>query len=343
MVQVSSEKAKDEDRGTWGEVVSEGGLSLTFTDVETGALRTVRRALLLSLQRVPTDPAPERKNCGHITQRQKEQMKAFFHTHMPPIALVKGSKERLECSQIDAGSLEILWRTGPGVGVVCQPAYLTCICAERQVRATWLEEHSDEGALAFQAWRARARRSDLLLCPVNNGGGHWTLLVLERKGGSEHKVKATPESGPWQELQNLQHKVTAPDYNLRKAEENLQLSVEEWPEREGGSWEMRYYDSLRLELESSRLVGQAILLLAKASGLEVSTTLPARCNEGQQEALDGTSCGFWVLHYMEEECRRRRGEGTFSFVHNLSHREERLQQILKVLVPKGSQWVPLTI
>ena len=34
----------------------------------------------------------------------------------------------------------------------------------------------------------------------------------------------------------------------------------------------------------------------------------------------GCSCGFWVLHYIEEELRRFRGEGRFTFSYDQGER-----------------------
>ena len=42
-----------------------------------------------------------------------------------------------------------------------------------------------------------------------------------------------------------------------------------------------------------------------------------RHNTRKQEGL---TCGFWVLHYVEEELRRKRGEGEFSFAPVLQDR-----------------------
>ena len=155
-------------------------------------------------------------------------------------------------------------------------------------------------------------------------------LAKEWKKGSCEKCRSA-ESQARDCIQCDQLKLDA--YQQRKAGELAQLSVDDWPEREGGEWQVRYYDSLQLgESPGCRLAASKLLALARTAGVQVSTTLPARCNKGEQVPSDDTTCGFWCLHYIEEECRRRRGEGTFSRPFDLEYREGRLTQILRVLV-----------
>ena len=51
----------------------------------------------------------------------------------------------------------------------------------------------------------------------------------------------------------------------------------------------------------------------------------ARANKRRQEGCD---CGYWVLHYMEDEARRKRGEGAFTMRYDLTLRSALLATML---------------
>ena len=66
------------------------------------------------------------------------------------------------------------------------------------------------------------------------------------------------------------------------------------------------------------------------AGMAVSEKMPGPCVKGGQE--DSTSCGYWTLFYFEEECRRWRGEGSWTQQALLEERRGRVDQILRVLL-----------
>ena len=57
--------------------------------------------------------------------------------------------------------------------------------------------------------------------------------------------------------------------------------------------------------------------------LQADVLVQERYNRLVQE---GQTCGFWVLHYIEEELRRFRGEGRWSFYPNLKARLKLLNE-----------------
>ena len=84
---------------------------------------------------------------------------------------------------------------------------------------------------------------------------------------------------------------------------------------------VRYYDTLASpSLDNARLaVGilDALQTVDMFHHLQADLLVPERYNSRLQS---GVSCGFWVLHYIEEELRRFRGEGCCSFYPDLDVR-----------------------
>ena len=54
----------------------------------------------------------------------------------------------------------------------------------------------------------------------------------------------------------------------------------------------------------------------------------------QYRQIDDTSCGYWVLHYIEEEARAVIGEIRCTIRVDLKHRMERLNNFVKTLQQK---------
>ena len=195
----------------------------------------------------------------------------------------------------------------------------------------------------LEDWVGRAQRANLLLIPVNDSGHHWTLLVLERSEGSGEEVpEAVPEPGAPMQIQRFCtrckeseegclecNQVKRDAHALQKAIEKRQLGVSEWPVLEGGTWEARYYDSLEKPSERCQIFAHTLLCVLRKAGMAVSEAMPGPCVLGGQQ--DSTSCGYWTLFYFEEECRRRRGEGSWSQPTDLLLRRERVENIFKVL------------
>ena len=273
-------------------------------------------------------------------------MRAWWPQGLAPEQLEdKGSvAEPLELQHLDAGCQEVLWRVLPGSRVVWQPSHISLALAQRHLEAGWHGEQGSEGTELLETWVGRAKRAELLLIPVNGNGHHWTLLVLERSGGSGEEVpEAVAEPGAPLQIQTLcdrckrspegclacnQEKRDA--HALQKAIEKRQLGVSDWPVLEGGTWEARYYDALGKPSERCQVFAHTLLCVLKKAGMAVTEVLPEPCVQGGQE--DSTSCCSWTLFYFEEECRRRRGESSWTQQPELSLRRETVEHILKVLL-----------
>ena len=79
------------------------------------------------------------------------------------------------------------------------------------------------------------------------------------------------------------------------------------------AWEITYYDSASVEYTACRKVAGAVL---EALGLSADD-LPHRKNNRRQQHL---ACGFWVLYWLEEHCRRQRGEPAWGLDYDLAAR-----------------------
>ena len=84
---------------------------------------------------------------------------------------------------------------------------------------------------------------------------------------------------------------------------------------------VRYYDTLQSPSKTCADLAVALLDGLQRVGLEhhLNSSLLAAQRENSR-IQEGMTCGFWVLHYVEEELRRWRGEGCFSFGADLPQR-----------------------
>ena len=87
-------------------------------------------------------------------------------------------------------------------------------------------------------------------------------------------------------------------------------------------WQLSYWDGLVEDhpdcFETARKVGQVILK---------SKERPNLCRENThiQTAVD---CGFRVIYWAEELCRRKRGEGCWTVPYNISDQVDRVQKFV---------------
>ena len=82
-------------------------------------------------------------------------------------------------------------------------------------------------------------------------------------------------------------------------------------------WEYRYYDSLDTPSKNSAQLAVAVMYALQPEvqfGIE-SPTAEVLCNNRAHKLRQGPTaqCGWYSLHYIEEEIRRFRGEGVFSY------------------------------
>ena len=93
-----------------------------------------------------------------------------------------------------------------------------------------------------------------------------------------------------------------------------------------GVWEARYYETLAVPHPGCVSLCSKLL---EELGLRYSMPFE-RENGTRQEAAD---CGWWVLHHVEEEARRKLGEGKWTQACDLKYRVERAQATAAKLKP----------
>ena len=76
----------------------------------------------------------------------------------------------------------------------------------------------------------------------------------------------------------------------------------------------------------------------EAMGLSAAD-LPARRNVSRQRNVD---CGFWVLYWMEEHCRRQRGEPAWGFDYDLPGRIKKIMDMKRKLKKRKEAGAGLT-
>ena len=86
---------------------------------------------------------------------------------------------------------------------------------------------------------------------------------------------------------------------------------------------VRYYDTLHSPSKTCADLAIALLDGLQRVGLEHHLDSSILADQRENSRIQkGMTCGFWVLHYVEEELRRWRGEGCFSFAPDFEQRVE---------------------
>jgi hypothetical protein len=175
----------------------------------------------------------------------------------------------------------------------------------------------------------------LLLLPFQSES-HWTLLALERQQSTmpsqqEKQKEQTPEEGPGGcgkcigigcLLCNAS-KARAFVERIDKEKSCIDPVKNSQPLSQSQPWKaVRYYDTLFEPSEINAKLAVGILDALQSVGLShhLNADMLAQERHNSRMQQDVTSCGFWVLHYIEEELRRFNGEGCFSFYPDLDAR-----------------------
>ena len=241
-----------------------------------------------------------------------------------PTDIVDISTEVSE-SEMAIGCFEILWRLLPDRALVVPP-YLSSFSAMHCAK-DWAGA-APEGQHLVANVQDYAKRARLLLLPII-AGGHWTLLVLQRVGGEAVVVtspaltsdaatgfgcgKCKYNSGGCMACDS--DKATR---YLNKSEAEAKAldpctNLDPLPPCEW--WDCRYYDSLGTpSLECARMAVALIDALQPLNAMNVCTAveLASQRKKNLRQGLT-LQCGWYCLHFIEEEVRRYRGEGKFSF------------------------------
>ena len=284
-----------------------------------------------SVARFPTPPGPWKKNITWLLPKQIPMIRDFWL----PVSLPKeeATLTTLLCeAEVAAGCAEIGWRLRVD-GVVIVPPVLCTLVANHIARNWAAQEENGEGEALTEKLLQLARRADLLVLPFQSES-HWALLAIERGTAPKEATVKAEELLPSSHFGGCQkcrdkgckdcHEVKATQYFQRMDEEskffdplaNLQEHEDPLPWRA-----VRYYDTLHEP--SKPCADLAIALLDGLQGVGLQHHLDSTRladNRENTRTQEGSTCGFWVLHYVEEELRRWRGEGCFSFAPDFPQR-----------------------
>ena len=234
----------------------------------------------------------------------------------------------LFAENVDAGIAEILYRLTPGIGFASLPSSLSKFINDFD-KATTLDERAkpekgnETHKLKVEMYD-RVEKARVIIIPVQ-AAGHWTLLVLERV--EEQKANdSTTATNP----------LGATDTARRKMAEKRQFAVSDWPiyPMHGEQvWEVRYYDTLPFPCSSCLRVAEKSLeiLFSAGFGIFPKLLLPVK---NQLRQSDVTTCGLWILHYIEEEARAYLGEKRGTLHADLDYRLERVNQMQDALLTR---------
>jgi hypothetical protein len=276
----------------------------------------------------PTPPMPWKKNTSWLQKEQKATVREVWL----PVPLAEEPPQmgtQLAESELAVGSCEILWRLRVQ-GAVVVPPWLTSFVA-RHITQDWAaNDRHEEGHQLVCQLKEYAARAELLVLPFQSET-HWTLLVVQRhrqlpSPSQQHEVKKAETAEGANEICCEKCKgggclhcnqTKAISHWNRVADEdrcldpikNLQPIAQPQP------WtHVRYYDTLREPSEKCAALAVGILDALQTAGVNHHLRPDLLARERHNSRIQqGVSCGFWVLHYIEEELRRFRGEGRFSF------------------------------
>jgi hypothetical protein len=250
-------------------------------------------------------------------------------------------------SEMAMGCFEILWRLIPDRALVVPP-YLSTMCAVHCAK-DWAGD-APEGHHLVQKLQDYANRARLLLLPIL-AGGHWTLLALQRVGGEADKV--TPPALTTDEAKGFgcrrcRHapggcmacdpdKANKHVKRLEAEEKALDPCTNLDPLPPCEWWDCRYYDSLSKPSKESASMAVALIDALQpvnatnlGDGVELASQRKNTLRQGNT-----MQCGWYCLHFIEEEVRRYRGEGTFSFAMDTAMRVNNLRTFGKKMGHSG--------
>jgi hypothetical protein len=272
------------------------------------------------------DCGPAGKPANWLDQEQKQHWETHWLAVLPFSAKQTTQESMLDFPEMTTAALEVLWRLLPPRALLARPSCVNWTARHQQQPGP--EGVYDEGSLM-----ALKDRASLLFLPVYCQG-HWTLLVLERVGVVQPKeVFAGEKQRPsaalgcpsckWSRCSTCCTDVKEKK-GIRKEQEwccldpIARLSALESSE-ENTHWEVCYYDSLSGVHKACSNDAQAVL-----TALRVNWGLATLKPQNQVFQKGSTECGYWVAHYIEEECRRALGEPAWSTAFNLKERAKKV-------------------
>ena len=183
-------------------------------------------------------------------------------------------------------------------------------------------------------------------------GGHWTLLVAQRKeacaplkapadAAAPNEAASAAEGFGCKLCRRRSHrgcqfcnhaKQDRLFARLDRENELLHPCEELQPLPESSGWDIRYYDSLQVPSEECSKAAEALLYgLRNANVLNAPTAEELKNTRSSKHMEDNkTACGYHVLHFIETEMRRSLGEGEWPCCYDVQRRVELLQSIWNI-------------
>lgn len=328
---ISSELAPAKMRGKRGLLIKETDEDFHFVpEVERGnpGNLVVKKSLCLRITEVEAKRAtlPWARKC--LSMRATLATFIFDDLMFKPCEIVPEADLTYELAQdqVDCGIAEMLWRLLPGPGFAVIPAGLThYVLASQEMTYGEKTGQYEEKERCLADFLKRVKKGRVVCMPIFNAI-HWTLLVLEKKL-SAASASSSSSSG-------FINALGSSNVAARHKAEDLQFQTATWPDcDQEGFWQVRYYDTLPKALESSYRQAEGVLKLLAPMG--VPQERPVRRHFERQR--DNTSCGRWVLHYLEEEARVWLGELPATFSPDLEYRARRLNAFGLAMVTRVGQ------
>ena len=343
--------------------VSQSAGSLTYSSsrkIHKGALRFTQLLepkedhivpidAVCLIEKKPMQAATERKSLMHLHKdvklawQMREDDKPYelqnheLHLH-----------SELDQAEVEAGAFELFWRLAPPPGVFSLSAtfveQVLAILAPAKGETVPPNFFAEMQPSLTRFWQYLTK-GVLILLPIIVDG-HWTLLVFQRLNGTEkekEKSSGSSSASPTAPLMvagcaKCRGKATgcldcSPDKMLQHGERRGREMTIADPLKycsdlpECNEWSVRYYDSLPKEKAECKKKAESLVRCASAVG--VPEMQLERSNSCFQKAAD---CGFWTLHFMEEEVRWFLGEGRWSKPYDWQGRLDRLKAVQKKLL-----------
>jgi len=321
---VAHELATKELKGKRGNLIKKKGDQAEFLPMEGGLAKWCPLEWLVCIDELEAKTAPcqAKKPCTWLDASLAEKILNTM-TFKPAEPVPDGDfTYELFAENVDSGIAEILYRLLPGTGFVVVPASLANFLLTFAGRPSDYAERYDETQKLKMELYNRVEKGRVVCIPIQSGG-HWTLLILERKSVAPGSAgtKATNPLG-------------ATDAGVRKAAERNQFAMESWPIIPSfldEVWEMRYIDSLQPCILSCKTQAKFMLELLFSAGYGTfpdSSLLTIHNKLFQQDAIN---CGYFLLHYLEEEVRAFLGERRGTQNLDLAHRRERINAMQSAL------------
>jgi len=324
LVQVSSEIAPKVQAGEVGTCISvdekAGTVCYTPAGSKTGLDKKVAaiRDVVVRLA-IPPARADKKRALRYLgAERVKLWLTHWLQTEFDEAPVCRDTQ--LDYAELDAGAFELLWRVLPPKTVYMPPFLSRLIALGGPREEGWIQ--------LVEKAQELVKRGEVVLVPIHAmGPGHWTLLVLEREGASVQEPVLHAAAPSAAGRAPARDPVRAQAQIDREQETMLILVQKDRPALlPPDGWRARYYETLHKAHMPCWNVGSAFL---KALEFPVHMPAPeARENASRQDACD---CGYWALHYMEEEARRKRGEGSWTTRYDLAYRVELLAPMVEKL------------